>query len=579
MGRAVWGLLVVALAVAVAVACACGALAPAANASLSVPTGGPPVTFTGTGTAGTTAAIAHFESVAGAGDNGTVVGEQNVGFRHVTWDQIALDGSDPGSSTIESGHVIVPARNRLQPWGLELGPAIAVANDGFRSVGSSVTFTPFSQPSLWGPFNTDTAKFDVVAPAGQGSTPTPAQTRGLGIVFLNAGASTQIQYYNGSILLDSVSAPASPTTSFAGLLFPNPVVTRVVVTLGGGEIFGWDGSTVTAGQPNPVAGDDIVLAEPAPARPAVKATAGVPTSPVLDTFTNTESSATAMIDWGDGTRTAGTIVPAAGGAFNVTGSHAYALTGSYTATVTVTGFSGDEQTSQTVIRVAPRLSTTSVTCSPSPVAVTASTSCTVTVSDLGAGGSITPTGTVAVSSTTVGASFSVDSGCVLGATGTPGVAICEVAFTPSQRPPAHARIDASYGGDGAHVGSGATAIVGVRPQRCTLKALSAKLKGHPAALGVLVTCDARANVTLTGKAVAARNGRFKAFTLEFGSLRATVSAGRPTVLVIKPSPGVVTALRAATHRHQHVSLRLTLTASSHATRSTTTTRVGALRIP
>ena len=108
--------------------------------------------------------------------------------------------------------------------------------------------------------------------------------------------------------------------------------------------------------------------------------------------------------------------------------------------------------------------------------------------------------------------------------------------------------------------------------------LSGRLKGHPPVLGVLVTCDARANVTITVKAVGARRGRLKAFTLEFASVRATVTAGRPTVLVIKPAQSVLAALRTATRRHQRVSLKLTLTASSHATRSTTTTRGAALRI-
>lgn len=576
MGRAVWGLLVI----AVAVTFACGALAPAADALLSVPTGGPPTTLTGSG-ASTASAMASFEAAAGGTDNGTAAGEQSSGYRHATWDQIALDGTDPGSTTIESGRVIAPARSRLQPWGLELGPDIAVAGEGFQSVGSSVTFTPFSKPNIWGPFNSTnpTAEFDVVAPAGQGSSPTPAQTRGLGIVFLNAGASTQVNYYNGSILLDTVTAPAAPGgTSFAGLLYPDAVITRVVVALGGGEIFGWNGANVSPGGANPVAGDDIVLAEPASARPTVSATAGVPISSVLDTFTNDNSNATARIDWGDGTRTPGTIVPAAGGAFNVTGSHSYALAGTYTATVTVDDFSGDEQSSQTVIQVGPRASTTSVTCSPSPVAVTASTVCTATVSDAGIGGPITPTGTVAFSSPTAGASFAADSGCVLGAAGTPGVAICEVQFTPSQLPPAQARIDAGYGGDGAHAGSEAIAIVGVRPQRCRLKVLSGKLQGHPPVLGVLVTCDARANVTITVKAVGARRGRVKAFALQFASVRATVTAGRPTVLVIKPAQSVLAALRTATRRHERLSLKLTLTASSHATRSTTTTRGAALRI-
>ena len=151
--------------------------------------------------------------------------------------------------------------------------------------------------------------------------------------------------------------------------------------------------------------------------------------------------------------------------------------------------------------------------------------CTATVVDAGAGGPITPTGMVAFSSPTPGAAFAHDSGCVLGATATPGVAICDVQFTPTELPPAQARIDAAYGGDGAHGASSDSAIVGVRAQRCTLKALPARLKAHPAVLGMVVTCDARANVTIGAKATAARKGRFRAFTIQFGSLRTTVAAG------------------------------------------------------
>jgi len=574
VGAVRWGHVVVALAVTFA----CCALAPAAYASLGVPTSGS-MTFTGSG-ASTASAMASFETAAGGTDNGTTTGEQSSGYRHATWDQIALDGSDPGATKIESGHVIVPARNRLQPWGLELGPDIAVANDGFHSVGSSVQFTPFSAPNVWGPFDstTPTAEFDVVAPAGQGTPATPAQTRGLGFVLLDAGASTQIQYYNGTILVGTVAGPTSTTaTWFGGLLFPDPVVTRVVVTLGGGEIFGWNGSTVSPGGANPVAGDDIVLAEPGP---KVQATAGAVISPVLDTFTESDASAyvSAVIDWGDGTQTAGTIVSASGGAFNVTGSHSYAQAGSYTAKVTVDDSAASEQTSNTLIQVLPRTSNLTVTCSPSPVAVTASTTCTATVADAGPGSPITPTGAVELSSPTAGASFADDSGCILGPTETPGLAICEVQFTPTQLPPAQARIDALYDGDGAHAGSSGSAIVGVRAQRCKLKGLSSRLQGRPAVLGMVVTCDARANVTIAVKAAVARKGGFRAFVTQFGSLRATVAAGRPTVLVLRPSQAVVTALRTAGRRHQRVSLKLTLTASSHATRTTTTTRVAALRI-
>jgi hypothetical protein len=578
----------------IAIAGACGAGASAAEASLSVPTGGPPVTFTGSSASvpSVPSAIAAYEAAAGGADNGTTAGEQNGGFRHLTWDGLAVDGSDPGSTAI-TGNVLAESRSRLEPWGLELGPTqpgehqlagsqVAVANDGFHSVNSNVQFTPFSAPNVWAPFNSNTAELQVVAPGTGVSTPVPAQTRGLGVVFLNVTtAGTTVQYYNGTIPL--LSQPlSSPTgaTSFVGVLFPDSVVTRVVITLGTAQIFNFDGSAVTStpSATDFVAGDDIVLAEPAPARPNVNATAGVLVSPVLDTFTNTASNATAVIDWGDGSRTVGAIGAASGGVFNVTGTHAYAQSGIYTATVIVNDFAGDEQSSQTTILVTPRPSTTTVTCSPSPVAVTASTICTATVADAGPGGPITPTGTVGFSSPTAGAHFAEDSGCVLGATVIPGVASCEVQFTPSQLPPAQARIEGDYRGDGAHTGSRDTVIVGVRPQRCGLRTLSARLTGHPAVLGVLVTCDARANVTISVRAVAPRKGTFKAFSLGFGGARATVTAGRPTVLVIKPPPDALSILRAASKRHQRVSLKLTLTASSHATRTTTTTRVAALRI-
>lgn len=554
-------------------ACVCCALAPAAYASLSVPDAGRGTQFF---------SLAGFASTAGGADNGTAVGEQGSGYRHVTWTEVTADGSDPGSTVIARGHVAALSRSRLQPWGLELGPDVAVANDGFTSVNMSASGLS-GAPISWAPFNTNTTELQVVAPTTQASTPIAAQTRGLGVTFLNVKAAntTGIQYFDGDIPLGQVFAPAG-NTSFAGMLFPDAVVTRIVITLGSAEIFDFNGSQPTQGGTNPntlVAGEDLALAEPAPS-PAVVTTAGVPVTSPLDTFIETNPSATprATIDWGDGSRTAGTIAPGTGGTFVVTGGHAYAETGSYTAQVTVDDSSGPEQTSQTQIQVGSRATTTSVRCSPSPVAVTASTMCTATVADAGAGGPITPAGTVAFNSPTAGASFAEDSGCVLGATETPGVAICEVQFTPTQLPPAQARIQAFYSGDGAHSGSSDSAIIGVRTQRCRLKALSARLKGRPPVLGMIVTCDARANVTIAVKAAGARTGRFKAFTIQFGSLRTTVTGGRPTVLVIKPSRAVLGALHTASRRHQRVSLKLTLTASSHATRATTTTRVAALRI-
>jgi hypothetical protein len=555
----------------VAVLAVLGVSAPVARASLTVPS----TTYTN---------LTAFENAAGGGDNGTTAGEQGSGFRHFIPNVIAVDGSDPGTTAIQGGHTAALSRSRLQPWGIGLGSAVAVANDGFKSVNSNAGFSP---PSLWAPFNLPTTALQIVDPAATTSSPVLAMTRGLGVTFVNAeNAGATIQYYSGDAPL--FPQPLQVSTPFVGVLFRDPVVTRVVITLGSAEIFDFDGSTVTpVGTGSTMAAaDDVVLAEPGAGEPTTSATAGVPVTPPLESFGSNDAPAdiTATIDWGDGSRTSGAIVPGAAGTFSVSGSHSYAVPGRYTATVTVQDFSGSELTTQSVINVAPttqpvisaapRATQTTLSCSPSAVAVSATTTCTASVQDTGAGTSSAPTGLVAFSSPTAGGSFPGSGGCVLGASGSR--AFCEVQFRPGQLPPAQARIIASYGGDAVHAGSSSETTIAVHVPSCSLRALTPRLRAGK--LAVIVTCDARINVQISAEAHGTREGEHKAFQLRFGSLRSLVTAGRPTVLVMTPAPGVLPALRAALHRHQSVSLKLTLTAGSGAKRKTTTTRVAALRL-
>ncbi len=560
-----------------------GCAAPAAHASLGVPTGGPPATFSGAGT-GTANALASFEAAIGGADNGTSAGEQGSGFRRVGWDTVALDGSEPGSTAIPGGHTVAVSRSRLEPWGIELGPEIAVADDGFHSVNSGAQFTPFTTPNVWAPFNSNTAEFEIVAPEGQSATPAPAVSRGLGGVFLNVSQAntTEIQYYNGDILLGHVFAPVDAGgPSFAALLFADPVVTRVVVTLGTGAIFSFDGSSAAAGPSTSdlVAGDDVALAEPAPARGALTATAGVPLTAALDAFTESNPNATphAAIDWGDGTSTTGTITTGAGGTFLVAGDHAYARPGSYLAQVTVDDASGPEQTREITVAVGSRATATALTCSPTAVAVSAITTCSATVSDAAGVGASAPSGLVSFASPTPAAAFPQSGACLLGPTAVAGVSSCSIQFTPGQLPPSQARLSASYAGDATHAASAGATAVAVHLQRCTLHALTHRLRAQ--GLGLLVTCDARAGVHITARAVVARRARFRGFQLQFGTVGSSIAAGRPTVLVLRPGRGVLPVLRAAVRRHQRVTLKLTLTATSHATTRRTTTRVSALRLP
>jgi hypothetical protein len=543
-----------------------GVCAPAAQATLSVHSS----TFT---------SLPAFEAATGGADNGTAAGEQAGGFRRLTWDSIALDGSDPGSTVITPGHVVALSRSRAQPWGIELGSQVAVANDGFRSVNSHAGFPAFSSPNEWALFNSNTTELQIVDPASQASSPVPALTRGLGAVFLNVtGPGTTIQYFNGQTSLGQVTAPTG-ATSFAGMLFDDPVVTRVVITLGSAAMFNLDGSP---GATDPVAGDDLVLAEPDAGQPTVTSMAGVPVSTRFANFGDTDPSATpadfrATIDWGDGARTLGTVATVSSGRFAVTGSHAYAQAGSYTARVTVNDLSGSQLTTDASVEIAVRPTMTSLTCSPSSVAVTATTTCTATVSDIGGAGASAPTGLLAFSSTTTGAGFGQDGGCLLAPTAVTGTSSCAVLFTPGQRLSNQAHLSVDYAGDVAHGASGAAGTVGIRPQRCTLKVLTRR-RLRAQGIGVLVTCDARSGVRIAAKATVARKGRLRGFQLQFGSLRASVGAARPTVLLVKPARGVLTPLRSALRRHQRISLKLTLTASSQATTRTTTTRVSAFRL-
>ncbi len=186
-------------------------------------------------------------------------------------------------------------------------------------------------------------------------------------MFLNvrSGSPTEIQYYNDNSLLYTQSAPAAPGgTSFAGVLFPSAVVTRVVITLGDGEIFGFDGSTAMAGGPHrpPISSPATTSCSPSRRRPrpAIGATAGVPISSVLDTFTESDTHAfvAASIDWGDGTRSVGHDRPDVAAARSRSpAAMPTPQAGSYTAEVTVRGLERpSEQTSDTVIEVAPRAS-------------------------------------------------------------------------------------------------------------------------------------------------------------------------------------------------------------------------------
>ncbi|MHB1567860.1 MAG: hypothetical protein ACYC0H_01535, partial [Solirubrobacteraceae bacterium] len=88
---------------------------------------------------------------------------------------------------------------------------------------------------------------------------------------------------------------------------------------------------------------------------AFSATVGQSVSGIVATFTDADPGAaaadyTAMIDWGDGSSSAGTV-SGTGNAYSVTGSHTYASAGSDTATVRISDQGGSAATATTPVTV------------------------------------------------------------------------------------------------------------------------------------------------------------------------------------------------------------------------------------
>jgi hypothetical protein len=348
---------------------------PVKAVSAGVTTGG------NTGNATTAAqALAKFEAAIG-GPKNTAASPQPNGFRTITWDGVKVDGTDsaagPNSTTvITQGHTVGIPLDRFQGQGVFFGAVYAVSNDGFVDVNPNVgapnppLFPAFSTPNTFAMFNDNGIDFKFVAPSATNTALASAASRGFGSIFLNVQQpGTTIQYFHGSTLLDTVNVPTNATPGaavFAGELFTQPIVTNVLLTLGDGVIFKFDGTTVQSGGANTaannlVAVDDWAFAEPVPvangfsivsgpagtggAPPLATATAGQPFSGVVATFSDTDPNGdakdyTATINWGDGHLTNGTIAADANKGFTVSGTNTYAAAGTFPVSVDIADFGG-----------------------------------------------------------------------------------------------------------------------------------------------------------------------------------------------------------------------------------------------
>lgn len=354
------------------------AAVPAADAPLAP--GDPPVGIThqefsgvgGTNTSGGALnAFNAFEAAIGGVKNVAAL-PQTGGFRTITWDGVALDGTDFGGNTT----IIVPNKvvgipvNRFQTQGTIFEEVYAVSSDGFTSVNPSVNaanpalFPSFSPTNTFAMFNTTTIDLRLALPSGANTTAVPAATRGFGAVFQNVrlANTTSIEYFDGDHSLGQFFVPVGTQgqSEFLGELFSAPVVTRVTITCGTDVLFSFDGTTPVAGAAdnpgashNLVVTDDFVYAEPVAVTPVAQtpftAVAGVPFSRVVGVFNDSDAGATindytATIDWGDGLTSPGSFAADSAGGFQVEGAHTYQFGGTFRLAIEIQDFLGSTLT-------------------------------------------------------------------------------------------------------------------------------------------------------------------------------------------------------------------------------------------
>jgi hypothetical protein len=224
--------------------------------------------FSGGGTTAATTALNDFQAAIGGANNGNAAGTQPTGFRRINWDAVPIPAA--GNDINIDADTIGMATDRFKNRGALFQEVYAISDNGFTSVNPDVTgqFPAFTPAKTFAMFNDNVIEMNFGVPGSL----TPGLTRGFGAIFLDvelANTST-IEYFSNGTSLGTFSVPVTPTSgeaSFLGVLFNDPSVTNVTLTLGNATPFSFNNNVVTSGGPEGngvdlVVTDDFVYAEP-----------------------------------------------------------------------------------------------------------------------------------------------------------------------------------------------------------------------------------------------------------------------------------------------------------------------------
>lgn len=245
-----------------------------------------PIVFSGSG-ANATTAFNDFRTAINGGSR-------------ITWDGVGLNGNDanPNTRVIVPGTTVEIPVDRFRNVGAIYADPYAVSGDGFASVnpataGQFPAFTPSNTFAMFdftpGEFNDRFIEQSFVLPG----TNTAAGTSGFGAIFIDVEDSTSssIEYFGRNANGDEISlgkflVPTgnSGEPEFLGVLFDQPIITNVTLTVGTNALFSNDGTSMqfqSFGSENLAAGIDLAVTDDFVFATPTQAVAVVPEPPTM----------------------------------------------------------------------------------------------------------------------------------------------------------------------------------------------------------------------------------------------------------------------------------------------------------
>ena len=244
--------------------------------------------FTSTDAAGLTAGVNEFRDAVGVLNTNDPVNGDPDGRRQINWDAAPDAISDPNAFPGDFFNFNAAPRARgieFQEAGSTSGFQLSsTAASGEPVFFGSNEFSAFSPERLFTPLDGTTFNVFFFDPANNG---TPALSRGLGVVFngVDLPNLTEMIFYDAAdevLHTQSVEPSTEGGFSFLGLVYNDPIVARVQITLGGT----FDGDNFVGA--DPVVMDDFIFGEPVPAQQVFSFTAADASglAPGVDEFRN-----------------------------------------------------------------------------------------------------------------------------------------------------------------------------------------------------------------------------------------------------------------------------------------------------